>query len=128
MNLNKNSLYGKVTASFVFMLLSWGMLYLWLILIHSLGEKVAATILSSPTIYLCISLSILSVFLQKEADALIELCLFTFFLMAVFIYLIMLFSITFRSSPDIDDIIFYYECFLIIYFVACPLYLFMRIV
>ncbi|HHD8989121.1 TPA: transporter, partial [Klebsiella michiganensis] len=45
-----------------------------------------------------------------------------------FIYSIVVFNILLNIIPDIYDIIFYYECFLLIVFCGSPAYLLMRII
>lgn len=103
----------------LFLLLSWGLLYIWLVLAHIMDEKVASTLLSSPIIYSCIALSVVSLIIQNKAGALTELLIIAFWLMAIFVYLIITFTVLLNVMPDIEDLIFYYECYLII-FLAAP--------
>ncbi|VAK75292.1 Uncharacterised protein [Enterobacter cloacae] len=46
----------------------------------------------------------------------------------IFIYLIIIFSILLNIAPDIADLVFYCECFLIIFFVGSPIYLILRMI
>ena len=39
-----------------------------------------------------------------------------------------LFAPSLNAMPDIEDLIFYYECYLIIFFGGAPLYLIMRMI
>ncbi|WP_316044863.1 colistin resistant protein CrrC [Enterobacter mori] len=109
-------------------MLSWGLLYIWLVLIHRLDEKVASTLPSSPIIYGCIALSVVSLTIQNKAGALTELLVIAFWLMVIFVYLIITFTVLLNVMPDIEDLIFYYECYLIIFFGGTPLYLIMRMI
>lgn len=112
----------------LFLLLSWGLLYTWLVLVHRMDEKVASTLLSSPLIYGCIALSVVSLVIQNKAGAFIELLIIAFWLMVIFVYLIITFTVLLNAMPDIEDLIFYYECYLIIFFAGAPLYLILRMI
>lgn len=112
----------------LFMLLSWGLLYTWLVLVHRMDEKVASTLPSSPIIYGCIALSVVSLIIQNKAGALTELLVISFWLIVIFVYLIITFTVLLNTMPDIEDLVFYYECYLIIFFGGAPLYLIMRMI
>ncbi len=112
----------------LFLLLSWGLLYTWLVLVHRMDEKVASTLLSSPLIYGCIALSVIFLVIQNKAGAFIELLIIAFWLMVIFVYLIITFTVLLNAMPDIEVLIFYYECYLIIFFGGAPLYLIMRMI
>lgn len=118
----------KIGIYTLFLLLSWGLLYTWLVLIHKMDEKVAATLPSSPIIYGCIALSVVSLMIQNKAGAFIELLVIAFWLMVIFIYLIFTFNVLLNTAPDFNDLVFYYECYLIIFFCGSPLYLIMRMI
>lgn len=47
-------------------------------------------------------------------------------LVLAFIILILLFSVLLNTLPDLNDLVFYYECFIILFFTGSPLYLFIR--
>ncbi|HFS8940960.1 TPA: transporter [Enterobacter roggenkampii] len=112
----------------LFLLLSWGLLYTWLVLEHRMDEKVASTLLSSSLIYGCIALSVVFLVIQNKAGAFIELLIIAFWLMVIFVYLIITFTVLLNAMPDIEDLIFYYECYLIIFFGGAPLYLILRMI
>ena len=112
----------------LFMLLSWGLLYTWLVLVHRMDEKVASTLPSSPIIYGCIALSVVSLIIQNKAGALTELLVIAFWLIVIFLYLIITFTVLLNTMPDIEDQVFYYECYLIIFIGGAPLYLIMRMI
>ncbi|ALB63206.1 hypothetical protein BN137_1476 [Cronobacter condimenti 1330] len=118
----------KISAACIFLLASWGFLHLWLILMHRLDERVATTLIASPVIYLCIPLTVLFFLVQKQAAAVKEWYIIILWFFAFFIALIAIFSLLLNTLPDIDDLVFYYECFLIIFFIGSPLYLFIRII
>lgn len=118
----------KVLAAFIFSLTAWALLYLWLYLVHAIDEKVASTTLSSPLVHACITFSVLAFIFQKKPGALRELAIIVFWLVLIFIYSIVVFNILLNIIPDIYDIIFYYECFLLIVFCGSPAYLLMRII
>lgn len=128
MELSKYFSTGKIGIYSLFLLLSWGLLYIWLMLIHGMDEKVASTLPSSPIIYACIALSVVSLMLQNKAGALPELIVIAFWLMVIFVYLIITFTVLLNAMPDIEDLVFYYECYLIIFFGGAPLYLIMRMI
>ena len=89
--------------------------FIRLMLVHRVDEKVASTLLSSPLIYGCIALSVVSLVIQNKAGAFIELLIIAFWLMVIFVYLIITFTVLLNAMPDIEDLIFYYECYLIIF-------------
>ncbi|CAM8078161.1 MULTISPECIES: hypothetical protein [Enterobacter] len=128
MELSKYFSPGKIGIYSLFLLLSWGLLYIWLMLIHGMDEKVASTLPSSPIIYGCIALSVASLMLQNKAGALPELIVIAFWLMVIFVYLIITFTVLLNAMPDIEDLVFYYECYLIIFFGGAPLYLMIRMI
>lgn len=78
MELSKYFSPKKLGIYFLFLLLSWGLLYTWLMLVHRVDEKVASTLLSSPLIYGCITLSVVSLVIQNKAGAFIELLIIAF--------------------------------------------------
>ncbi|EOI3547696.1 hypothetical protein ACMSZT_002511 [Cronobacter dublinensis] len=116
----------KITTACLFLLVSWALLHLWLILIHSIDERVAATLLSSPIIFISIGVTVFSVLAQKQAGVAQALYKMTLGLVLAFIILIMLFSMLLNTLPDLNDLVFYYECFLVLFFTGSPLYLFIR--
>jgi heme/copper-type cytochrome/quinol oxidase subunit 1 len=69
----------------------------------------------SPIIYGCIALSVVSLIIQNKAGAFTELLVIAFWLMVIFIYLIITFTVLLNATPDFDDLVFYYECYLILF-------------
>ena len=128
MELSKYLSPKKIGIFSLFLLLTWGLLYTWLILMHKMDEKVAATLPSSPIIYGCMALSVVSLIIQNRAGAFTELLVIAFWLMVIFIYLIFTFNVLLNAAPDFNDLVFYYECYLIIFFCGSPLYLIMRMI
>ncbi|HAS1309016.1 TPA: transporter [Enterobacter bugandensis] len=128
MELSKYFSPKKIGIFSLFLLLSWGLLYTWLVLMHIMDEKVAATLLSSPMIYGCIALSVFSLIIQNKAGAFTELLLIAFWLMVIFVYLIITFTVLLNATPDFNDLVFYYECYLILFFGGSPLYLIVRMI
>ncbi|MDH2912224.1 transporter [Kosakonia sp. HypNH10] len=110
----------------VFLLVCWGLLYIWLLLIHHLGERVALTLLASPLLYinLCACTFLLAV--QQKSGVLQELTLIFLIIASLFISLIVIFSALRYRVPTIYDLTFYYECFLTAFFGVTPLFLFVR--
>lgn len=110
----------------VFLLVCWGLLYIWLLLIHHLGERVALTLLASPLLYinLCTCTFLLAV--QQKSGVLQELTLIFLIIASLFISLIVIFSALRYRVPTIYDLTFYYECFLTAFFGVTPLFLFVR--
>lgn len=110
----------------VFLLVCWGLLYIWLLLIHHLGERVALTLLASPLLYinLCACTFLLAV--QQKSGVLQELTLIFLIIASLFISLIVIFSALRYRVPTIYDLTFYYECFLTAFFGVTPLFLLVR--
>jgi hypothetical protein len=110
----------------VFLLVCWGLLYIWLLLIHHIGERVALTLLASPLLYinLCACTFLLAV--QQKSCVLQELTLIFLIIASLFISLIVIFSALRYRVPTIYDLTFYYECFLTAFFGVTPLFLFVR--
>ncbi|MHC0463644.1 transporter [Kosakonia cowanii] len=110
----------------VFLLVCWGLLYIWLLLIHHIGEKVALTLLASPLLYinLCACTFLLAV--QQKSGVLQELTLIFLIIASLFISLIVIFNALRYRVPTIYDLTFYYECFLTAFFGVTPLFLFVR--
>ncbi|HHA1746202.1 TPA: transporter, partial [Enterobacter roggenkampii] len=100
MELSKYFSPKKLGIYSLFLLLSWGLLYTWLMLVHRVDEKVASTLLSSPLIYGCITLSVVSLVIQNKAGAFIELLIIAFWLMVIFVYLIITFTVLLNAMPD----------------------------
>lgn len=128
MELSKYFSPKKIGIFSLFLLLSWGLLYTWLVLMHIMDEKVAATLLSSPMIYGCIALSVVALIIQNKAGAFTELLLIAFWLMVIFVYLIITFTVLLNATPDFNDLVFYYECYLTLFFGGSPLYLIVRMI
>ncbi|AOE95778.1 transporter [Enterobacter cloacae] len=128
MNINRYVSPANVGTSCLFLIVSWGLLHLWMILIHEVDEKVAATIISSPVIYGCIAATSFFLTIQHKGGGLTELLVMALCLALIFIYLIIIFSILLNIAPDIADLVFYCECFLIIFFVGSPIYLMLRMI
>lgn len=128
MNIIKNVCLQKITDSILFILTSWGMLYAWLILIHHVEERVTTTILSSPFIYVCIAVSVLLFIKQKQAGALKDLSIVTFWLAVIFVYSAVVFNLLLNITPEIADVLFYYEFFLVIFFCGSPMFLLIRLI
>ncbi|WP_255255664.1 transporter [Enterobacter cloacae] len=99
-----------------------------MILIHEVDEKVAATIISSPVIYGCIAATSFFLAIQHKGGGFMELLVIALCLALIIIYLIIIFSILLNIAPDIADLVFYCECFLIIFFVGSPIYLMLRMI
>lgn len=110
----------------VFLLVCWGLLYIWLLLIHHLGERVALTLLASPLLYinLCACTFLLAV--QQKSGVLQELTLIFLIIASLFISLIVIFNALRYRVPTIYDLTFYYECFLTAFFGVTPLFLLVR--
>lgn len=128
MTLNNSKLLAKLGDLLLFLLMSWAILYLWLVLLHLFGENDAATLLSSPLISICIGASLIALLLQNTPGAIKELLIIAFWLVAIFLYLILIFNLLLCITPDIYDAIFYYECYAILFFGGSPLYLILRLI
>lgn len=58
--------------------------------------------------------------IQHKGGGLTELLVMALCLALIIIYLIIIFSILLNIAPDIADLVFYCECFLIIFLLAHP--------
>lgn len=128
MHIIKSVCFQKIIDSILFILTSWGMLYAWLFLVHHVEERVTTTILSSPFIYVCIAVSVLLLSKQKQAGALKDLSIVTFWLTVIFVYSAVVFNLLLNITPEIADILFYYEFFLVIFFCGSPMFLLIRLI
>lgn len=115
-------------ASFLFSLMSWGLLYYWLCLMHSIDEKVASTVLSSPLIHVLIITTVFFFIIQKRSGVLREFIIVTFGGVVMFVSSIVLFNLFLKTTSSFYDLIFYYECFLLVFFCGLPICLFIRMV
>lgn len=115
-------------ASFLFSLMSWGLLYYWLCLMHSIDEKVASTVLSSPLIRVLIITTVFFFIIQKRSGVLREFIIVTFGGIVMFVSSIVLFNLFLKTTSSFYDLIFYYECFLLVFFCGLPICLFIRMV
>ena len=115
-------------AAFLFSLISWELLYSWLYLMHSIDETVASTVLSSSLIHVLIITAACSFIFQKRSGVLTGLVAITAGFIFIFINSIVIFNLIFDITPDINDFIFYYECFLLIFFCGMPVYSFIRMI
>jgi len=116
----------RVLAPFISV--SWGLLYLWLILAHAADDRVSHTIMASPLIYLSIVAAALLLVMQKRSGALKEILIIAFWLLMIMLWLVSFFSSMQNLHPGLNELLFYYECFLILFFCGSPLYLMMRII
>ncbi|KAA5965486.1 transporter [Pantoea sp. M_9] len=115
----------RVLAPFISV--SWGLLYLWLILAHAADDRVSHTLIASPLIYLSIVAAALLLVMQKRSGALKEILIIAFWLLVIMLWLVSFFSSMLNLHPGLNELLFYYECFLILFFCGSPLYLIMRI-
>ena len=116
----------RVLAPFISV--SWGLLYLWLILAHAADDRVSHTLMASPLIYLSIVAAALLLVMQKRSGALKEILIIAFWLLMIMLWLVSFFSSLLNLHPGLNELLFYYECFLILFFCGSPLYLMMRII
>lgn len=128
MNISRNSRLTTVSACILFALVSWALLYFWLSLVHTVEEKVATTVPASPLVYLMHRPEFFFLIIQRKPGALRELAIVTLSVFVMLIYIVFSFNMLMHSKPDIYDLIFYYECFLMIFFCGTPLYLSMRMI
>ena len=116
----------RVLAPFISV--SWGLLYFWLILAHAADDRVSHTLMASPLIYLSIVAAALLLVMQKRSGALKEILIIAFWLLMIMLWLVSFFSSMLNLHPGLNELLFYYECFLILFFCGSPLYLMMRII
>lgn len=115
-------------ALLLFILLSWGLLYSWLYLIHAINEKVSSTLPSSSLIRVLIATAAVSFLIQKKPGLFKSLILMTFGAVLIFLHAIVVLDLFLNVTPDIYDAVFYYECFLLMFFFWLPIWLLLRMV
>lgn len=115
-------------ALFLFIFISWGILYCWLYLIHSIGEKVSTTILSPPFIPVLTMAAFFAFMTQRRAGALKYFIGITLGMVLVFMQSVFVFNLCLNIMPGFNDFIFYYECFALFFFCATPMHLVIRMI
>lgn len=118
----------NLMASFLFCIVTYFLLSTWLHLVHSINERVDSTLPSSLLIRVLIIISALSFIVQKKPGVLKEFIAITFGLILLFIHTITVLHLLLNSPPDVYDYIFYYECFLLIFFCGLPSCLCIRMI
>ncbi|SEL68650.1 hypothetical protein SAMN04487787_11682 [Kosakonia sacchari] len=115
-------------ASLLFSLISWALLYYWLCIMHSIGEKVASTILSSSLIRALIITAVFSFIIQKRSGVLRDFAIITSGIIFIFLSSIAILNLILKTTSDFYDLIFYYECFLLVFFCITPIHLLIRMI
>lgn len=115
-------------ASLLYSIISSGLLYAWFYLTQTVNEKVESTLPDSTFFRTLIIFAALSFFIQKRPGVLKNLIAITSGLILVFIHTIIVLHLLFNTLPDIYDAVFYYECFLVIFFCGLPVYLGFRLI
>lgn len=118
----------NLIASLLFCIISWCFLYFWLYLMHAINEKADSTLLSSSHIRALISIAAFCFIIQKRPGILKKLIIITFGLILIFTHTIIIVHLLLNILPGIYDFIFYYACFLLIFFGGWPLYLGLRMI
>ena len=117
-----------IWESFLYFLVSCVLLFPWLFVAHAIEEKTDMAILSLPLALACVVIAFFFFIIQKKPGALKELAVITFYVIVVFIYTILVFNLLLNIMPGLDDFIFYYGCFLSVFFFGTPVYLLMRMI
>jgi len=112
--------------SFLFFLISCILLFPWLFVAHIIEEKADVAVISLPLAFTCVVIAFFFFIIQKKPGALRELAVITFYVIVVFVYTILVFNLLLNMMPGMDDFIFYYGCFLSVFFFGTPVYLLMR--
>ena len=129
MVLNKFFVRGEnLMASLLFFMVSCGLLYSWLYLVRAINEKVESTLPSSLLIRVLIIIAVLSFFFQKKPGVLKDIIAITLGLILLFIHTITVLHLLLNIFPGIYDFVFYYECFLLIFFCGLPVCLCIRMI
>ena len=129
MVLNKFFVRGEnLMASLLFFMVSCGLLYSWLYLVRAINEKVESTLPSSLLNRVLIIIAVLSFFFQKKPGVLKDIIAITLGLILLFIHTITVLHLLLNIFPDIYDFVFYYECFLLIFFCGLPVCLCIRMI
>ena len=118
----------NLMASFLFLMVTCGLLSPWLYFVRAINEKVESTIPSSLLIRVLIIISALSFIIQKKPGVLKNLIAVTLGLILLFIFTITALHLLLNTLPDIYDFIFYYECFLLVFFCGLPVCLCIRMI
>ncbi|WNI78751.1 transporter [Enterobacter ludwigii] len=118
----------NVMASILFSVLSWGLLYSWVYLMRATNERVDSTLPESSVIHVSIILAVIFFVFQKRPGVLKNLFIIISGLILIFLYTITVLHLLLNVVPDIDDFVFYYECFLLMFFCGLPMYLCLRMI
>lgn len=118
----------NVMASILFSILSWGLLYSWVYLMRATNERVDSTLPESSVIHFSIILAVIFFVFQKRPGVLKNLFIIISGLILIFLYTITVLHLLLNVVPDIDDFVFYYECFLLMFFCGLPMYLCLRMI
>ncbi|EUM32132.1 hypothetical protein L462_00295 [Enterobacter sp. BIDMC 26] len=118
----------NVMASILFSILSWGLLYSWVYLMRATNERVDSTLPESSVIQVSIILAVIFFVFQKRPGVLKNLFIIISGLILIFLYTITVLHLLLNVVPDIDDFVFYYECFLLMFFCGLPMYLCLRMI
>lgn len=118
----------NVMASILFSILSWGLLYSWVYLMRATNERVDSTLPESSVIHVSIILVVIFFVFQKRPGVLKNLFIIISGLILIFLYTITVLHLLLNVVPDIDDFVFYYECFLLMFFCGLPMYLCLRMI
>lgn len=118
----------NLMASLLFCIVTYVLLSAWLHLVHAINEKVESTLPSSLLIRVLIIIAAISLTIHKKPGVLKYLTVMSFGLIFLFIDIIIAFHLFLNSYPDIYDFVFYYECFLLIFFCGLPFCLYIRMV
>lgn len=103
-----------------------GLLSIWCRLIHTSGEKVSSTIISSHFVCFMISLFLILIVCQRKSISAIELIIVPAVMMCPVLLFVGLFEPSLFWEADFNDLLFYYECFLILFICITPMYLLFR--
>lgn len=118
----------NLMASLLFCMVTYGLLSSWLYLVHAINEKVESTLPSSLLIRVLIIIAALFFIIQKKPGVLRYLIAITFGIILLFIHTITVLHLLLNILPDIYDFVFYYECFLLIFFCGLPVCLCIRMI
>ncbi|HAS1785323.1 TPA: transporter [Enterobacter cloacae] len=123
-----NLRHENVVASFLYALASWGLLYAWLCLMHYVNEKGESTLPFSSPIRISIAIAVLFFIIQKRPGVLKTFFIITSGTILTFLQIITALHLLLKIMPDVSDLVFYYECFLLLFFCGLPMYLCLRMI
>lgn len=125
--INLSAVLRKIAALVFFSAYSACLIYGWFYLTLINDESISLTMISSSFTSICIVLSCMLILCQKrEQNLTLYFIKITSVISLLFFLTVTVFNIYHGCFPNLVDIMFYYECYLILFFEITPISLIFR--